>query len=111
MLYDATFVADFGTGRGAVEDGFTLIVGAMLSVTAFPVAARILQEKGLDQSDMGAVAIAASALVTVLMFLAVGVARGVAAEAAPGDLALRFVGARRLPGGDVRRGQAAARPH
>ncbi|MGY1641817.1 cation:proton antiporter [Geodermatophilus sp. SYSU D00703] len=81
------------TGAGdPTQLGFTLMVGAMLAVTAFPVAARILQEKRLDRTQMGVVGIAAAALVTILMFLAVGVARGVAAGE-PGSTHLwRLVG-------------------
>ncbi|MGY1605120.1 cation:proton antiporter [Geodermatophilus sp. SYSU D00815] len=78
VLFDEKF-----TGVGdPTQLGFTLMVGAMLAVTAFPVAARILQEKELDATQMGVVGIAAAALVTILMFLAVGLARGVA-EGAP----------------------------
>ena len=73
--------------------GFTLMVGAMLSVTAFPVAARILQEKKMDLTPFGAVGIASSAVVTILMFLAVGVAAGVASEADASTHVWRFVGA------------------
>ncbi|MGH9181709.1 MAG: cation:proton antiporter, partial [Acidimicrobiales bacterium] len=57
----------------------------------FPVMARILQEKGLTQSPMGAVGVAAAAVVTVLMFLAVAVAAGVASEQGPSSLATKFV--------------------
>lgn len=93
LLYKAPFVANFGTDTAPSKLAFSLMIGAMLSVTAFPVAARILQEKGLDQTDMGAIGIAASALVTLFMFLAVGVARGVAAGADGSAQAVRFVGA------------------
>lgn len=93
LLFEAPFVANFGTETAPSKLAFNLMIGAMLSVTAFPVAARILQEKGLDQTDMGAIGIAAAALVTLFMFLAVGVARGVAAEASGSAQALRFVGA------------------
>jgi hypothetical protein len=43
-----------------------LFVGAALSVTAFPVMARILQEKGLLATQMGAVGVGAAAVVTIL---------------------------------------------
>lgn len=76
---------------GSSDAAFTLMIGAMLAVTAFPVMARILQEKGLTQSTMGSVGVAAAALVTVLMFLTVAVARGVAADESAGNLALKFV--------------------
>jgi Kef-type K+ transport system membrane component KefB len=55
-----------------------------MSVTAFPVMARILQEKGLTQSSMGAIGIAAAAMVTVLMFVLVSFASGVAEERSAG---------------------------
>ena len=51
-----------------------LFLGAGLSVTAFPVMARILQEKGLMRSQMGAVGVGAAAVVTVLMFLVISAA-------------------------------------
>jgi Kef-type K+ transport system membrane component KefB len=71
--------------------GFYLFLGALLSVTAFPVMARILQEKGLTQSPMGATGIAAAAVVTVLMFLLVAVATGVSTgDGAGADLLLTF---------------------
>ncbi|MDQ3937282.1 MAG: cation:proton antiporter [Chloroflexota bacterium] len=53
---------------------FSMFVGAALSVTAFPVMARILQEKGLIATPLGATGVGAAALVTVLMFLAIAAA-------------------------------------
>jgi Kef-type K+ transport system membrane component KefB len=76
IMFNDTFAAE-----GASKTGFTLMVGAMLSVTAFPVMARILQEKNLTKTDMGAIGVAAAAVVTVLMFVLVGVAAGVASGA------------------------------
>jgi Kef-type K+ transport system membrane component KefB len=67
------------------------MVGAMLSVTAFPVMARILQEKGLTQSAMGSIGIAAAAVVTVLMFLVVSISAGVKSGISPAELALKVV--------------------
>ncbi|MGH9013481.1 MAG: cation:proton antiporter [Acidimicrobiia bacterium] len=87
LLYDDKFTGALDPSKTS----FTLMVGAMLAVTAFPVMARILQEKGLTQSTMGSVGIAAAALVTVLMFLVVAVAKGVATDQSTGDQALTFV--------------------
>ncbi len=53
---------------------FALILGAALSVTAFPVMARILQEKGMMATQMGAVGVGAAAVITVLMFLVIAAA-------------------------------------
>ncbi|QYG94531.1 hypothetical protein HC251_20255 [Iamia sp. SCSIO 61187] len=80
MLFNEDFVANFGTADEPSKLGFTLFVGALLSVTAFPVMARILQEKGLTTSPMGATGIAAAAVVTILMFLTIATADGVAKE-------------------------------
>jgi Kef-type K+ transport system membrane component KefB len=58
-----------------------LFLGAALSVTAFPVMARILQEKGLMATEMGAVGVGAAAVVTVLMFLVIAAAAASAKQA------------------------------
>ncbi|HEX2032117.1 MAG TPA: cation:proton antiporter [Actinomycetota bacterium] len=60
---------------------FLLLLGAGLSVTAFPVMARILQEKDLMRTKMAAVGIGTAAVVTVLMFLAIAAASAAAARA------------------------------
>ncbi|CAN5635137.1 hypothetical protein BH24ACT4_BH24ACT4_08930 [soil metagenome] len=80
ILWTADFVPDFGTADSPNRLGFTLFVGALLSVTAFPVMARIIQEKGLTTSSMGAIGIASAGAVTVLMFLLIATADGVAKE-------------------------------
>jgi Kef-type K+ transport system membrane component KefB len=87
-LYNADFAANYGKPAAPSELAFTLFIGAMLAVTAFPVMARILQEKGLQTSAMGATGIAAAAIVTVLMFLLVAIASGVRDDKSTGDQAL-----------------------
>ena len=87
FLYDKKFVGGFGTPREPSELAFTLFVASMLAVTAFPVMARILQEKGLTASKMGSIGIAAAAVVTVLMFMLVLVATGVQKDVSNGRLA------------------------
>ncbi len=89
-LYGEDFTAAFGTPDAPSKLAFTLFIGAMLSVTAFPVMARILQEKGLTSSDMGSVGVAAAAIVTILMFLAVAVASGVASDKSAASLSGKF---------------------
>lgn len=70
---------------------FALFLGAGLSVTAFPVMARILQEQGLDRSTLGAVGLGSAALVTVLMFFAIAAASVVAAGGgAVGEIGLKI---------------------
>ncbi len=90
VLYNETFVAAFGTAEAPSRLAFGLLVGAMLSVTAFPVMARILQEKGLTLSSMGSIGVAAAAVCTILMFMVVSVANGVANEASGAAIGLNL---------------------
>ncbi|MBI2169758.1 MAG: cation:proton antiporter [Actinobacteria bacterium] len=92
-LYNKTFVANFANpALKPSQTAFTLFVAAMLSVTAFPVMARILQEKNLTRSAMGAIGVAAAAVVTVLMFLTLAVADGVNRGLSTSDHVVKFVG-------------------
>lgn len=56
---------------GTSSTTHALFLGGALAVTAFPVMARILQEKRQLGSAMGAVGVGAAAVVTPLMFLVV----------------------------------------
>jgi Kef-type K+ transport system membrane component KefB len=85
--------------------GFTLFVGVMLAATALPVMVRILQERGLSRSPLGGTGIAASAVATVGLFIAVSIASAIAAGTggtvralvlAAGYLVLMLVGVRPL---------------
>lgn len=90
LLFTADFVKGFGTDDAPSQLAFVLFIASMLAVTAFPVMARILQEKGLTQTPMGAIGVAAAAIVTVLMFLSVAVASGVAGGQEVTQLATKF---------------------
>ena len=90
VLYDAKWVGGFGLDAQPSKMAFSLMVGAMLAVTAFPVMAHILQEKGLSRSLMGSVGIAATAVLSVLMFLAVATAAGVARHDSTGDILTKY---------------------
>jgi len=76
-------VLDSATWRpeGVSATTFSLFMGAGLSVTAFPVMARILQEKDLLGSPLGAVGVGSAALVTILMFLVIAAASASAKDA------------------------------
>src|SRR5258708_14986088 len=69
VLNDATW-----RPAGIDSTTFSLLMGAGLSVTAFPVMARILQEKGLIATPMGAIGVGAAAVVTLLMVLVIAAA-------------------------------------
>lgn len=64
--------------KGADFVPFALFVGAMLSVTAFPVMAHILMERGELNTPMGALGVATTGMMSVLMFLFIGFAAAVA---------------------------------
>ncbi len=65
--------------RGVPFTGFALFLGAAMAVTAFPVLARILTDRGLEKTDLGATALGCAATDDVtawcLVALVVGVAR------------------------------------
>ncbi len=57
---------------------FALFLGAALSITAFPVLARIIQERGLQQSRVGALSITCAAVDDVTAWSALAVVVGIA---------------------------------
>ncbi len=58
---------------------FALFIGAALSVTAFPVMAHILMERGELNSKMGSLGVASTGILSVLMFSYIAFAGAVAA--------------------------------
>ncbi|MBV6699794.1 cation:proton antiporter [Kitasatospora aureofaciens] len=61
--------------------GFVLFLGAAMSVTAFPVLARILADRGLDRTRLGGVALAGAALSDLFAWGLLGLAVTVAGAA------------------------------
>lgn len=76
--------------RGDSVLAFALFVGAALSVTAFPVMAHILMERGQLNSRMGALGVATTGIMSVLMFTYIAFAGAVAADNGLGGLALKI---------------------
>src|SRR5262249_3576614 len=72
--------------RGVPFTSFALFIGVALSVPAFPVLARILSDRGLDNTQVGTIALGCAAADDVtawcLLALVVGVARAQVGEAA-----------------------------
>jgi Kef-type K+ transport system membrane component KefB len=68
-----------------------LFIGAGLAVTAFPVMARILQERNMLSSEMGAVAIGAAAISLPLMFIIVASAFATGPHGVPESAAVKLV--------------------
>ncbi|MET9914875.1 cation:proton antiporter [Streptomyces sp. NPDC006476] len=67
------FMVGTGTGFWLFADhetvsrpGFILFMGVAMSITAFPVLARILADRGLNRDRLGAVALSAAALTDVI---------------------------------------------
>ena len=79
-------------GERVTFTAFALFMGAAMSVTAFPVLARILSERRLLRTPTGALAIACAAIDDVsawcILAVVVVIARASGATAAPGGLPL-----------------------
>jgi Kef-type K+ transport system membrane component KefB len=77
---------------GLSDTTYGLVLGAAIAVTAFPVMARILQEKRMLATDMGSIGVGAAALVTPLMFLVVAAAQASAKDVsgAPNTVAVKL---------------------
>ena len=75
-----------------------LFIGAGLAVTAFPVMARILQEREMLSSEMGAVAIGAAAISLPLMFIIVASAFATGPHGVPESAAVKLALAAALAG-------------
>jgi Kef-type K+ transport system membrane component KefB len=72
----AYFIYDLYADRGTPFLSFALFIGIAMSITAFPVLARIIQEKGLTKSHLGTITLASAANgdITAWCLLAVVVA-------------------------------------
>ncbi len=71
---------------GAALLPFALFIGAALSVTAFPVMAHILMERGELNSQFGALSVSTAGIMSVLMFTYIAFANAVAASNGMGGL-------------------------
>lgn len=91
----AYFLFEAYAGPSASFTGFALFMGISMSITAFPVLARILQERGLSKTPLGSTAIACAAVddVTAWSILAfvVAIARSASLGASLLSLLLALV--------------------
>lgn len=77
-------------GIGSVP--FVLFLGIAMSITAFPVLARILEERGLQTTKLGTTAILCAAVDDVLAWLLLALALAlIGAEGGPSSLPVRLV--------------------
>jgi K+:H+ antiporter len=75
-----------------------LFIGAGLAVTAFPVMARILEERNMLSTEMGAVAIGAAAVSLPLMFIMIASAFATGPHGVPESVLVKLVLAVALAG-------------
>ena len=80
-------------GPDATSLAFLLALGAGLAAQGVPIAARILEERGLLRSEIGRIVIATGGVVTTLALVASGVAIQGGDGEALGELALVLAGA------------------
>jgi Kef-type K+ transport system membrane component KefB len=80
----------FGNGHGRVA--FCLFIGAAISITAFPVLVRILQETGLYHTRVGAIAIACAAIDDVIAWCLLAVVVAAAGAGGPEEVAGHIAG-------------------
>jgi Kef-type K+ transport system membrane component KefB len=82
-------------GPSATFTGFALFMGISMSITAFPVLARILQERGLSKTFLGSTAITCAAVDDVtawsIMAFVVGIVKSTSMAGAALTLALALV--------------------
>ena len=72
---------------------FVLFLGISMSITAFPVLARIIEERGIQATSLGTVAILCAAVDDVVAWLLLAVALTlIDINGSPASLAMRFVG-------------------
>ncbi|HKR28054.1 MAG TPA: cation:proton antiporter, partial [Acidobacteriaceae bacterium] len=72
---------------------FVLFLGISMSITAFPVLARILEERGLQSTRLGTTAILCAAVDDVVAWLLLALAMAlIGAEGGPASLPVRLIG-------------------
>jgi Kef-type K+ transport system membrane component KefB len=86
LLHNETYSGAAGTALLP----FALFLGSALSVTAFPVMAHILMERGELNSPLGVLSVATAGFVSVFMFNYIGFAGAIAAAAGFGELVYKF---------------------
>ena len=92
-MISALFLFSTFAGPGTTFPAFALFIGVSMSITAFPVLARILEERGLTKSPLGVTALVCAAMndVTAWCILALVVAIAKARSAASAGLSIGLV--------------------
>jgi Kef-type K+ transport system membrane component KefB len=83
---------DFVDGRAVPFLPFALFVGAAMSITAFPVLARILVDRGMDRGPLGPLLLSCAAIDDLLGWSLLAVVLAVLASASAWELTRMFAG-------------------
>jgi Kef-type K+ transport system membrane component KefB len=75
-MHTTSYIGD----NGADYLPFALFIGAALAVTAFPVMAHILMERGELNTKLGSLGVATTGIMSILMFTYIGLAAAVASK-------------------------------
>jgi Kef-type K+ transport system membrane component KefB len=79
---------------GVSRTAFALFMGVAMSITAFPVLARILTDRGLTRTELGVAALTCAAIndviAWILLALVVGATRAMPSGGVPGELVIAF---------------------
>ena len=86
------FTPQYAAQSGESMLSFALIIGAALTVTAFPVMAHILMEQGELNTALGSLAVATAAVISILMFIYIAIAQSVAENSGVATLLFKFGG-------------------
>ena len=96
-----TLVYDGLAPEGVSRTVFALFMGVAMSITAFPVLARILTDRGLTRTELGVAAMTCAAINDVmawcLLALVVGAARAMPSGGVPGELVMAFAAGVLIP--------------
>jgi K+:H+ antiporter len=87
IMHTSTYIGP----KGGDFVPFALFIGASLSVTAFPVMAHILMERGEYNTALGGLAVATTAIMSVLMFTYIAIAGTVASSSGAGKLLFKLL--------------------
>jgi Kef-type K+ transport system membrane component KefB len=91
---------------------FALFMGVAMSITAFPVLARILTDRGLTRTELGTTALACAAIndvmAWVLLAVVVGFTRAMPTGGVPGEFVIAFAAGAVIPSGSALARRATA---
>ena len=86
---------------GVSTTAFALFMGVAMSITAFPVLARILTDRGLTRTELGVAALTCAAIndviAWILLALVVGATRAMPSGGVPGELVIAFAAGAVIP--------------